>query len=808
MTAAATAPPKTSTSTTPVTTTAATIILDPRRLLPPVAGATLVDSVAGYAPACLHLRSALQGADPVTIHVTERSASVWLSEFAAPYGEERIRLTAVTPRSILAERWGVPVPAGVSDAEISQSRLLDEEVTPRAGQGFSDVLLEHFYGDGYAFLKFPLSHLAALLNGYEPLRRQDAAARPLAVRTFRDKIQQWEKFAPQDAVKTLIRRLRDDPAGLRRDLCHYKVLRGYPVTLGQKVLTDAWDTFRKARVDTADLDLSAKDREMVAEQVVYYLTSQIGAIKTPDDLAALLDQMSGSLDKEYSFVEARLREHLDWLSPELLQKVEAAFRPLQGRVSSSLAQLRRLIRPPYPTAPDPAWDAAHWLNWASSSYMPYYAWLEAAAQRDDTVTGYATQFADWYYEHFNALKNSEPDKFAFSGLYRNRSLMADGDAVTLVLLIDNFNYVHFQELCRLFNQHDFTLQASQPLLSLIPTATEVAKASLIASTGDQADLPSDTYAGLVKKEWAGFLGGKSAAYLPFIGDLQRLTASGQREHDVYFLNYLPIDQALHEDARTTGRSHADAVRECLRTLTETVAAFARQFHLEDRLVVFTLSDHGATRIARETVNVLDQDYFKKLALEKHHRFVALSDDAFSKLPQVAGAQCYLIDRHKFKTNQNYLAARSYYRFLDTTDTFYVHGGLTPEEVVVPFARFEIAPLRPSAPTVRLLKSEYRIAKRSPVEIEIGNPNPYALEAVSLRLVDQDSEEVILASLAANAAETIGLPTLFRKIPGEGNSRTVTLRVRFECQGREFAPSDLLFDITLKSIMEVSDDFDF
>ena len=782
----------------------ATIILDTDRLLPPDAGAKAVASIADYASACLGLRSAAQGADPIVLHVTQRNVAAWLSEFAAPYADDRVRLMTVTPRSILSDRWGMTIPTGVTDAEIRQSRLLDEEVVPREGQGFSDALLEHFYGDGYSFLKFPLSHLTALLNEFDPLRRQDAATRPLAVRAFQDKMQQWEKFAPMDAVKTLIRRLQDDPVGLRRDLCQYKVLRNYPVTLGNKVLGDVWDMFRKVRVDTTDLALSPKDRKTISKEVVYYLTSQEKAVKAGSDLVALLDQVSGYLEVEYDFVETILKSHLEWLSLELLHRVEAAFRPMPGRASSSLAQLRRLIRPTYPVAPEQEWGAAQWLNWTSSSYMPYYAWLEAADQTDETVMEYATLFADWYYDRFNALKYSEPDKFAFSGLYRNLSQMTEGKTVTLILLIDNFNYVSFQELCRLFNQHDFTLQASQPLLSLIPTATEVSKASLIASTGDQADLPSDTYAGLVKKEWAGILGDKSAAYLPYIGDLQKLTAL---EHDVYFLNYLPIDQALHEDARTTGRSHADAVRDCLRTLTQTVSEFAKRFGLEERLVVFALSDHGATRIASETVNVLDQDYFKKLALEKHHRFVALTDEAFAKLPQVAEAQCYLIDRHKFKTNQNYLAARSYYRFLDTTDTFYVHGGLTPEEVVVPFARFEIAPLRPSAPTVRLLKSDYRIAKRSSVEIEIGNPNPYALEAVSIRLIDQDSEEIILESLAANAAETVGLLTMFRKVPGEGNTRTVTLRLRYECQGRDFGPHDFAFDITLKSLMEVSDDFD-
>lgn len=783
--------------------TGVTIILDTDKLRPPDAGATLVDSVAAYAAACLRLRDALAQSRPLTLHVTDRSAAAWLSQAAAA-PSDRVRLTTVTPRSILAERWGVPIPPAVSDADIRQSRLLDEDIVPREGQNFDDALLEHFHGDGYAFRRFPLAHLASLLNGYDPLRRQDAAARLLAVRAFRDKMAQWEKFAPQEAVKTLVRRLRDDPAGLRHDLCHFHVLRHYPVSLGRKVLGDAWDVFQKARLDTADLDLTPGERDAVAKDVVYYLVGHKAALATPEDLLALLEQMSGVLFPEYAFLDGLLGQHLDWLAADLLRQIEAKFRPLQNQVGASLAALRRQIRPPYPSAPDPDWTAAQWLHWASAVYMPFYAWLEAAGQSDETVQGFATRFADWYYKHFTALKYAEPDKFAFTALYQDRARMAEADAVTLVLLVDNFNYVYFPELVRLFRRRDFTLQASEPRLSLIPTATEVGKAALIASSGDQTDLPSDSYPGLVKKEWADGLNGKGAAYLPYVGDLQGMTT---REHDIYFLNFLPIDLALHEDARQTGRSHADAISDHLETLADAVAGFAQRFGVADRLHVYVLSDHGATRIARATVNVLDQDFFKKRALEKHHRFIALTDDAFAALPQVASAQCYLIDRHKFKTNQNYLAAKSYYRFLDTADTFFVHGGLTPEEVVVPFARFEVSPVRPNPPTVRLLKSEYRYAKRAPVEIEVGNPNPYPLEALSLRLIDQDSDEVILDSLPANAAQPVGLPTLFRKIPSLGYDRTVTLRVRFACQGRDFAPPDVTLDVALKSLMEVTDDFD-
>lgn len=57
--------------------------------------------------------------------------------------------------------------------------------------------------------------------------------------------------------------------------------------------------------------------------------------------------------------------------------------------------------------------------------------------------------------------------------------------------------------------------------------------------------------------------------------------------------------------------------------------------------------------------------------------------------------------------------------------------------------------------------------------------------------------------------TVEFNTIFRKALGTANTRTLTLRVRYECQGRAFIAPDQPFDITLKSLMEVSsDDFDF
>src|SRR5439155_19906079 len=105
-----------------------------------------------------------------------------------------------------------------------------------------------------------------------------------------------------------------------------------------------------------------------------------------------------------------------------------------------------------------------------------------------------------------------------------------------------------------------------------------------------------SYGELVANEWEPNLHGKKVKYLPNIGELQQERALA---HDVYFLNYLPIDIALHQDERDSGRSHVEIIHDCLVSLTKTVANFAKRFQVEQRLHVYVISDHGSTRIPQD-----------------------------------------------------------------------------------------------------------------------------------------------------------------------------------------------------------------
>jgi hypothetical protein len=775
-----------------------TITLDADRLLEDSDADFTVDGAADYAQACVLIREALKKPGKTTIRVRNRAAGTWLTNRASAYGEKKVALHRYTPRVALEERWGVVVPPDVTDPDIISGKLLDERVSARESRSFSDVLLGHFYQDILTSSALPLAQLDALLEGYDPDRWKDAGRRAVVARTYNQRLDRWRESAKTDSARKLTDWLRVDPAELRRSLAAYKILKRYPTALGEKVLSDSWEVFRKAKVETEALSVSWADPK-VTNEVEYHLAGVKSDLSSPDDVTALVDQMSGHLDVEFEFIERVLKDRTEWVGADVIRRIAGKFRPLKERVEGRIAGIRKLIKPTFPSAPFSTWGAGDWLRWVQAEYMPYYAWLEAQNKHEDTVAAYAAEFAGWFYENFSLLKNGEPERFSFGGLYRERERITTEGAVALALIVDNLNFVHVDELSRIFRSHGLSEASREPLFSLMPTATEVGKAALIAMTGDQIDVQPSTYPGLVQEKWS--TGKRKAEYLPNIGALQQLAIL---DKDVYFLNFLPVDEALHQNAQDIGRTHGEVIREHFATLAKSVANFAKRFQVEKRLLVYVLSDHGSTRIAHGVVNVLDKSYYKALADQNHHRYVAVSDEKLASVPAFASQQCYVIDRYKFKTNQNYLAARAYYRFIETTGDFFVHGGLTPEEVVVPFSRFTFSKVQPANPTLTLLGNQFRFAVKSRVRIEVGNPNTYPLQAISLRLVDMESEEVTLEALGPKETQVAELVTIFKKGLG-GADRTLTVRLRYSYQDTDFAPPDAEFPITIKSVMEEKDD---
>jgi len=385
--------------------------------------------------------------------------------------------------------------------------------------------------------------------------------------------------------------------------------------------------------------------------------------------------------------------------------------------------LEMLIPKGAPSEPDLNWGSEEWINWAVNEYLPYRFWLENTGQLDDHIGEIANLYADWFYENYgNLLYHSK--HMAWKGLLNLKDDIKSFSGKVLVIVVDNFNMKFYSEFRSAMQQKGFYQQKMHHCFSHLPSCTEVSKKAII--TGHFAPFKETSYENQVENVWENRLGKK----VKYLSDISSLREVSKLEHDVYFLNYLPLDITLHQNENQLGVSHSYNIRNYLQLLVQDIQAFAVRLGIERDLMVIVTSDHGSTRIPKGTINVIQKKYYQKRTDDRHHRYIAISDEELENLPENIKYDCYIIKRDAYDLSSNYLIARRLYRFLSTDNHTYIHGGVTPEETIIPLAIFQPATITPKPLELLLLGTNTIFAgTKVDLKLEITNINNFLLHTL-------------------------------------------------------------------------------
>jgi hypothetical protein len=304
---------------------------------------------------------------------------------------------------------------------------------------------------------------------------------------------------------------------------------------------------------------------------------------------------------------------------------------------------------------------------------------------------------------------------------------------------------------------------------------------------------------MIEKGWVPYFNDNAFRYISDIGSLSAIETI---DAATYVVNYLAVDKALHQSADEIGMSHRDHIHHLLEKLVENSLAFIEKHGLQESIRIHVVSDHGSTRIPAAVQNDLDPAFFKTNGFEaRSHRYVTVSSERFTGLADNLKLDCFFLPANDFLNPENVLCARRGNRFLPTDKDFYVHGGLLPEEIVVPYMVFEPATVSAQDLTVLLKKSEFRYRMET-VELEIGNPNDSAVEQIQVSLLNGnvESEPVRVALLNGKKNMVIQIKARFKvtNIPEEQNN--LHIRVRFHAHGEQHT-FDVLPKINMKKMVE-------
>jgi len=449
-------------------------------------------------------------------------------------------------------------------------------------------------------------------------------------------------------------------------------------------------------------------------------------------LAGVLPVLSGFIAEEEKVVSSFLRKNAFRIDSSWVPDL-AALRRIFGRNQCAEA-LIRLISELQPVEEPRSLDArANWgdvSEWLREEYLPYYSWCAATGHIERT-TGAASCFEEWLVANYDSLSRSDA---LLAACLRPRMAKALEDGACLVVVVDGLPASFIEAIVAVAAQNDLRCGDWRLKLATLPTLTEIAKPSLVrGQLPGQFDCPVTSTAAY---------GELLAASMGLTRDEVVCASSNEaslfdlvREQKMAMLYlYNDIDEAIHKPLPAEKRR--ERIGQCLSKLVQDLAEACQDYREQSgrQLPVFIVSDHGYTELPRDAGRSLP---VPEGLNESHGRVVAGAVERMVSLDDTRVLSADLLGGG----TTAYGVARTY-NFYGMRPRGATHGGLTPQEVAVPFV--EIV----GAGKVEFLDCEIAIAgdirrgaRENPVEVSVANPNefPVSLESLDLRLVAFDGQ---------------------------------------------------------------------
>ena len=409
-----------------------------------------------------------------------------------------------------------------------------------------------------------------------------------------------------------------------------------------------------------------------------------------------------------------LNAHPQQLSATLLVGLEPWLSRDDG------AMLRDLQPPPAPPVlpgHKPS-DAPLVLEWVKRNYLPFRAWQCARDNDAARVAALraASEFGDWFLKFYAAAAVGAARQWLQINRASRLRYQTRGE-LTFWVIADGLGWLDARELAQLITQSNprFSLLETQALLGTIPTITSFAKPSLRHSSWpDGVDEASDNEC----RRETEVAGHREAA-----GALQSAGAG-----DLVIWKPLEPDATYHENAEASIVRHrvAGALNGLARQIVE--AALLAPADVPLQIVVTT--DHGRMLGASARVHPAPPGY-------SSHGRAAYGDarpdeNALANLiwldPDVYRCKSHVViaaDEGAFLTNETESAAPR------AGALKFAHGGIFPEEVVVPWLVFgrDAKPVALSAQ----LTGKGRAGRQSRARLRLSNASNRALTVQSLEL---------------------------------------------------------------------------
>jgi hypothetical protein len=700
------------------------IISDPYRYQESTQYDVCATSVEDYVSVRQAIRRALDAQRRLTVYVTHRTVLAWLDDLRG-YGPQNILWEDIDPTKTFTDFFGF-VPPVLFDAKTVLALNLESLPRPQNGVLVDPIawILGARLGAVWGEATASPQHLVLLIN---TIMSQPAPS-PVLIPLLNQRLAAWTQDRSQySGLRSTTLHSDASRYMVRWATQHYdQTLWNDPLFVDIPILTYTPDLVLCRAV------LAECSSTMSTYWNRWFAQHQLKA----ETIVQSLNQMSGLSEAELSIMIRMLDLQPTLLDTDLLAVLRQKFAHLPEAVPV-IEEWATRVRPGVPLTPDVTWTTERWLHWATDEYIPYFAWVIRMNQPREQQQQLAGQWSDWLYTQYPTWLNNSNSPVLLGQYAQMRDIVETySDAVVLWLVIDGLTWWQGEFLRQEFISQGLHLGVQQTGIAVLPSMTRISKRALVTGVSAPGHQPQQSIA--------------HAAEL-------QLNHSGIKHHVTYRPDdalkhlyndettrcYIVLSNRLDDLAHQMPNFTDDAgIRGSLSDIAKFAVKMSKRASAQGRMLhILVGSDHGSTRLSDSSIALpLPQstheftdwdDIPEQTATSRSTRAAIITDP--NRLTEHERQQWYVLDRHRFQLNEHYIVPRGY-QYIGRRPVGWTHGGLTPEEVVVPLFYFTPQQLSYENIDVRII-GELEAFRESTLTVAISNPNQIPLQWVIFRLYD-------------------------------------------------------------------------
>ncbi len=724
----------------------------------------------------------------------------WFERYSERHPDKFI-FSEVSRRMLLEEKWEIPIPEYVDDQDIVDLDLINILEKPSKGTDFEDYVLTKNYSSALSERKFDLDRLIDLLNSFKKESWSKNNNQKLLFKIYTDRLTLWIRESGND-LKRILEKISNDIESFRKELIAYHILKNYRSII-KKIIPD-YQIYDSLKINTNRLKFKKEDYKDIEDQIIYEINSWDEPLDG-NSFLAYINGFSGILKIEFEKIKGIIHLKPQLLSIEAIDAVEIKFQKLSQEIKNDIDELRSSIPPDFPEEPKLDWSVDQMLVWCKKDYFPYYRWSINSSIPSDRLNNLGATFSEWYYKEYeNIVSNNAHILYKF--LPNNYEAFNSNNDVNIVLIIDNLPWFFNEEIQKTFVEKKFSISSITPYLSMLPTITEVSKKTLLTGHDRYNKIEEKTYKQILEdKGWIPYFEDDKFKYYPNLGSFKN---EKNIKPGSYFINYLEIDELFHKSEEKLGVAHNKLFISHVQSIVEVLTSKLEKQGLDDNVNIHIISDHGCTYLYPELKSEIDIEYFKKNDFQEiSPRYIKLSTSKLDNLPEHIAEKCFSINEIKFGTPINYLVPKKKDSFIEIKDHFWSHGGLLPEEVVIPHMIFKRVDFIVEKPDIIIKDNSFRYALQK-IEFEVGNPNDYEMADVYIGFLntnfDTSEQTIKIPNIQSKNKVAISIDGKFKKSGIKREQEKLSIEIRFSIKSVQYN-FDVDCPINLKSMVETKGD---